>query len=55
MFEVLRAQGGYYWRLKAANGQTLCHSEVYETKQGALNGILAAKSIAASVPVHDRT
>ena len=45
MFEIHRtANGGYYWRLRSsANGETLCHSEVYTTKQAAIDGINAAK------------
>jgi uncharacterized protein YegP (UPF0339 family) len=56
MFEILRANGGgYFWRLKATNGETLCHSEVYTSKQAAQNGIDATKRIAPSAPVRDLT
>jgi uncharacterized protein YegP (UPF0339 family) len=56
MFEILRAKGGgYFWHLKGANGEKLCHSEVYTTKQSAQVGIDAVKRIAASAPVYDRT
>ncbi len=56
MFEIFQANGGgYYWHLKAANGEKLCHSEVYTTKQAAQAGIEAAKRLAPNVPVHDRT
>ncbi|MCA3605736.1 MAG: DUF1508 domain-containing protein [Methylobacterium sp.] len=55
MFEILRATNGHYWRLKATNGEILCHSEVYTTKQSAQNGIAAVKAIAATAPVYDRT
>ena len=55
MFEILRANTGFYWRLKATNGEILCHSEVYTTKQAAQNGIAAVKAIAPSAPVYDRT
>lgn len=56
MFEILRANaGGYYWRLKGANGETLCHSEVYTSKQSAQAGVDAAKRVAPLAPVHDRT
>jgi len=27
---------GWYWRIKASNGKTLCHSEVYTTKRMAI-------------------
>jgi uncharacterized protein YegP (UPF0339 family) len=56
VFEIHRAQGGgYFWRLKSANGETLCHSEVYTTKQAAQDGISAVKRIAPTAPVYDRT
>lgn len=56
MFEIYRANGGgFFWRLKAANGETLCHSEVYQAKQGAQNGIAAVKKLAPIAPVYDRT
>ncbi len=56
MFELLRATGGgYFWRLKAANGETLCHSEVYQTKQSAQHGINVVKLIAPTAPVRDLT
>lgn len=56
MFEILRATaGGYFWRLKATNGETLCHSEVYTSKQSAQNGIEAVKRIAPNAPVYDRS
>ena len=56
MFEILRAtSGGYFWRLKSGNGETLCHSEVYTSKQAAQGGIEAVKRIAPTAPVYDRT
>lgn len=56
MFEILKAaSGGYFWRLKATNGETLCHSEVYTAKQSAQNGIAAVKQVAPGAPVYDRT
>jgi uncharacterized protein YegP (UPF0339 family) len=56
MFEILRAQsGGFYWHLKADNGEKLCHSEVYTTKQAAQKGIEAMKRVVPGAPVHDRT
>jgi|APFre7841882793_1041355.scaffolds.fasta_scaffold59464_2 uncharacterized protein YegP (UPF0339 family) len=30
------ASGQFYWTLKAANGETLCHSEMYTTEAAAL-------------------
>lgn len=56
MFEIHRASnGGYYWTLKAGNGEKLCHSEVYTTKLAAQNGIGAAKRLAPTAPTSDRT
>ena len=56
MFEIFRAtSGGYFWHLKAANGEKLCHSEVYTTKQSAQAGIEAVKRIASGAPTVDRT
>ncbi len=56
MFEILRANaGGYFWRLKSTNGETLCHSEVYTSKQAAQAGVGAVQRIAPFVQVHDRT
>ena len=36
----------YYWRLKAGNGEILCHSETYESKQAALKGIASCRRVA---------
>jgi len=55
MFEVLKASNGYFWRLKGTNGETVCHSEVYTTKQSAEGGVSAAKRLAPTAPVYDRT
>lgn len=56
MFEILDANGGgFYWRLKANNGEILCHSEVYTTKQSAQGGVQAVKNIAAFAIVRDLT
>ena len=56
MFEIENAQsGGYFWRLRAGNGQVLCHSEVYTTKAAAQNGIAAVRQVAPSAPLVDRS
>jgi uncharacterized protein YegP (UPF0339 family) len=56
MFQILRGNGGgYFWRLKSENHETLCHSEIYTTKQAALDGIAAAKRIASNAPIQDLT
>ena len=54
MFEIFRANGGgFFWHLKGTNGEKLCHSEVYTTKQAAQNGIEAVKRLAPIAPVYD--
>ena len=55
MYELLRGSTGYWWRLKAGNGEILCHSEIYTTKQSAQNGIAAAKRIASEAGTADLT
>jgi len=55
MFEILKSGTQYFWRLKANNGETLCHSEMYTTKQSAQIGIASVKSVAPTAPVHDYT
>ena len=45
----------YYWILVAPNGETLCQSETYTTKQSAKNGIESCKRIVASAFVIDET
>lgn len=47
-FEVLQTNSGkYYWRLKASNGEILCHSEEYTTRANAVAGTEACKRAAA--------
>ena len=56
MFQILKAtSGGFFWRLKGGNGETLCHSEVYTTKQSAVGGIEAVRRIVPSARVQDLT
>jgi uncharacterized protein len=55
MFEIKKAQGGFYWTLQGDNNETLCHSEVYDSKAGAQNGIDAVKEVAATARIEDRT
>jgi uncharacterized protein len=43
-FELkLNKNGKYYFNLKAENGQIILHSEIYETKAAAINGIVSVK------------
>jgi uncharacterized protein len=56
MFEIHpTTSGGFFWRLKGNNGETLCHSEVYTTKQSAIVGIEAAKRVVPLAQVRDFT
>ena len=56
MFEIKKATGGgFFWTLQGNNNETLCHSEVYTTKQSAENGIAAAKRVAPTARTVDRT
>jgi uncharacterized protein len=56
MFEIFKTNNnGYAWRLKGANGEILCHSEVYTAKQSAYVGIDAVKRIAPNAPIKDLT
>lgn len=34
--QILKARTGWYFRIKARNGRTLCHSEVYKEKRKAV-------------------
>ena len=45
----------FYWKLNAANGQTLCMSEGYKTKQNAINGIESCRRNAPDADIHDQT
>ncbi|MTH65599.1 YegP family protein [Paracoccus shanxieyensis] len=56
MYEIYYTMGkGYWWRLKATNGEILCHSEMFTAKQSAQSGIAAVKRIAHDALVYDRT
>jgi uncharacterized protein YegP (UPF0339 family) len=55
-FQVLASKdGGYYWHFKSANGEVVCASQVYATKQGAIHGAYVLKLNAADAPVLDYT
>jgi uncharacterized protein YegP (UPF0339 family) len=43
----------YYWHLKALNGEIICQSEGYNSKQGAVNGVDACKRYASYASVED--
>ena len=51
-FEIKKASDGqFHFNLKAANGQVILASEMYEAKAGALNGI---ESVRKNAPVAER-
>lgn len=53
-FQVFKGKDGqYYFRLRAANGEVICSSEGYTTKQSCLGGIEAIRAVAGSAPVED--
>lgn len=53
-FEIFLGRNGqYYWRLKASNGEILCVSEGYTTKQNAYNGVEACKRYAVTAPIKE--
>ncbi len=53
-FVVFKGSNGqYYWHLKAPNGEIICQSEGYTSKQGALNGVDACKRYATTANTED--
>ena len=48
-FEVYKNKsGGFRFRLKAGNGETIASSESYKTKASAMNGVESVKKTAGS-------
>lgn len=45
----------YYFVLKAGNGETIAQSEMYSSKQAALNGIQSVRNNAPTAPLRDNT
>lgn len=45
----------YYFRLRAANNETIGTSEMYNTQQARENGIQAVKRVGPTAPVVDQT
>lgn len=53
-FEIYLGQDRlYHWRLKAANGEIVCWSEGYNSKQGARNSVEWVKRYAAITVVYE--
>lgn len=55
-FEVFEGKkSGWYFRLKASNGQTILISQMYKTKQGAEKGVASIKKNANKSNIEYRT
>ena len=55
-FTLFKGQDGqFYFNLKASNGEIICQSEGYVSKQGAENGIASIKRNAADAEIDDET
>jgi len=56
-FDVYKdSRGGFRWKLKAGNGQTIADSgEGYKTKRGCLDGIARVQSGAATATIRELT
>lgn len=55
-FKVLAAKsGGYYWHFQAANNEIVCASQVYTTKESAIQGAYVMKTKAGDAEVYDYT
>jgi len=50
-----RRDGQFYWSLVAPNGEILCHSEGYTTKQSAQHGVDACKHYAYGARIADES
>lgn len=48
-FLLEKSYSGYYWKFKASNNETICHSEIYNSKQAAQIGIKSCKENAKSL------
>jgi uncharacterized protein YegP (UPF0339 family) len=47
--------GKFYFVLKAANGETIAQSEMYNSKAAAMNGIKSVRKNAAEAKLDDQT
>lgn len=55
-YELKEASNGkWHWNLKATNGQVICSSQMYASKDGAQNGIASCQSNACDGSVTDET
>lgn len=55
-FTIFKGRDGqFYWNFKARNGETLCHSEGFTSKQAAVNGIRSLKESISVADIDDLT
>lgn len=54
-FEIVTASGGFRARIKGGNNELMFLTEVYTTKQSAINAINVVKANAYNAPTYDRT
>ena len=55
-FELKKsANGKYHFNLKASNGQVVATSQMYESKESALNGIESVRSNAPDAQLDDQS
>ena len=50
-----QTDGQFYWKLNASNGETLCVSEGYTTKQNSINCIESCRRNAPDADLYDQT
>lgn len=43
-FSMFKRSNGYYWNLRARNGEIILHSESYDSEEGCDNGIASVKT-----------
>lgn len=51
--EIVRVETGWFFRAVAANGRTLCHSEVYKRRGACVRGLGLAASVLHWSPRQD--
>jgi hypothetical protein len=53
-FQVFKGKDDhFYFRLRAANGEVICSSQGYTTKQSCWNGIEAVRLVAANCRIEE--
>lgn len=55
-FVLLKAKDGqYHFQLKAGNGETIAQSEMYKSKDSAMNGIESVRKNAGDAAFEDKS